>query len=67
MPFIGGFNLRGSRQLQQRYRSARFVSKGNVLDGDILEQYFSLTKTLQEYIAEESEMEFSALKAAIPF
>ena len=40
IPFIGGFNLRGSRQLSQQYRSARFVSKGNVLDGDILEQYF---------------------------
>ena len=51
MPFIGGFNLRGSRQLLQQYRSARLVSKGNVLDCDILEQYFSMTKTLQEYIS----------------
>ena len=56
IPFIGGFNLRGSRQLSQQYRSARFVSKGNVLDGDILEQYFSMTKTLQQYISDESEM-----------
>jgi hypothetical protein len=50
MPFIGGFNLRASRQLLQQYRSARLVSKGNVLDGDILEQYFSMTRTLKEYI-----------------
>jgi hypothetical protein len=67
MPFIGGFNLRRSRQMQQRYRSARLVSKGNVVDCDLLEQFFSMTETLQEYITEESEMELPALKSLIPF
>lgn len=52
MPFVGGFNLRWSRQLQQQYRSARLVSKGNIVDGDLLLQFFSLTNALQEYISE---------------
>lgn len=36
LPFYGGFNLRTSRRLSQKYRSGRLVSRGNVVDGDIL-------------------------------
>ncbi len=50
LPFYGGFNLRESRKLQQKYRSSKIVSKGNVLDGDILEAFFSLTEALKVYI-----------------
>lgn len=36
LPFYGGFNLRTSRSLMQKYRSGRLVSRGNIVDGDIL-------------------------------
>lgn len=36
LPFYGGFNLRTSRRLIQKYRSGRLVSRGNIVDGDIL-------------------------------
>ena len=36
MPFIGGMNLRSSRQLGQKYRSGNMVARGNVIDGDLL-------------------------------
>lgn len=36
LPFIGGFCLRTSRQLLQKYRSASLISQGNIVDGDIL-------------------------------
>ena len=36
LPFQGGFNERSSRRLNQKLRSEKFISKGNVIDGDIL-------------------------------
>ena len=52
IPFIGGFNLRNSRLMHQKYRSARLISKGNVVDCDLLSHFFSMTSTLQNYIVE---------------
>lgn len=67
MPFIGGLNLRSSRQLSQKYRSGNMVARGNILDGDILEHFFSLTHTLKGHVTRESETEESALKSIIPY
>lgn len=50
LPFYGGFNLRTSRRLLQKYRSGRLVSRGNVVDGDILECFFSLTQKLKSFV-----------------
>lgn len=50
LPFIGGFNLRASRSLKQQYRSFKMLSKGNILDGDLLEDFFALTNSLKEHL-----------------
>lgn len=67
LPFYGGFNLRASRKLQQKYRSSKIVSKGNVLDGDLLEAFFSLTDALKAYILQTSDMELWPIKSIITF
>jgi hypothetical protein len=54
MPFLGGFNLRTSRELRQKYRSCNIVSRGNIIDSDIIEEFFTLTNTLKKYIVRET-------------
>jgi hypothetical protein len=38
-----------------------------VLDGDILEAFFSLTEALKAYILETSDMELGPIKSIISF
>jgi hypothetical protein len=44
---MGGFNQRVSRLLDQKYRTYKYVSRGNMLDCDILEDFFSMTTNLK--------------------
>ncbi len=59
---MGGFNQRVSRLLSQKYRTYKYVSRGNMLDCDILEDFFSMTVNLKEYLLEKSELKVEQLK-----
>lgn len=50
VPFIGGFNTRDSRCLQQRERTYKVTSTGNMVDGELLEDFMSLTETIRSHI-----------------
>lgn len=51
----------------QKYRSGRLVSRGNVVDGDILECFFSLTLKLKTFVLSNSDMEFGPLRSMLPY
>ena len=48
---MGGFNTRISRLLNQKYRSYKHVSRGNMIDCDLLQDFFSMTTVLKEEIS----------------
>ena len=51
---MGGFNQRTSRLMHQKYRSYKYVSRGNIVDCEILEEFFSMTVSLKDYLLEKS-------------
>jgi hypothetical protein len=51
--------------MQQKYRTFKYVSRGNVVDCGILEEFFSLTVSLKDYLLEKSELRLEQLKAVV--
>ena len=59
---MGGFNTRDSRCLQQRERTFKITSRGNMVDGELMEDFMALSETLRNHILDKSEMSLTDLK-----
>lgn len=47
---LGGFNNRESRRLSQRNRTYKITSTGEVVDGELIKVFLSLSYTLKSKI-----------------
>ena len=50
IPFLAGFNARDSRRLSQRHRTYKVTSRGNIVDGDMMTGFLSLSSVLKNHI-----------------
>ena len=62
IPFLGGFNTRDSRKLSQRHRTYKVTSRGNIVDGDLINDFLSLSTVLKNHIYEKSDITREDLK-----
>lgn len=57
MPLLAGFNNRDSRFLDQRQRTYKITSTGNMIDGSLIRNFLISTETLKNLVYENSNME----------
>lgn len=47
---LGGFNTRDSRLLDQRKKTYKITSTGNIVDGEFIKSFLSLSDTLKNSV-----------------
>lgn len=62
---LGGFNTRDSRLLDQRKKTYKITSTGNIVDGEFIKSFLSLSDTLKNSVYQNSDVTIEDLKTQL--
>lgn len=62
---LAGFNNRDSRLLDQRKKTYKITSTGNIVDGEIIRSFLSLSDALKNTVYENFDLALEDLKSQL--